>query len=59
MTEREAVAAVTGMMEDVKRAAGPALGMVKKWWPQAGGMQRLLRDMYADAKFIQDQTEKL
>jgi hypothetical protein len=59
MTEPEAVAALTGMMETIKRTAGPALGIVRKFWPQAGGLERHLRGLYESAQYVQEEAKKL
>lgn len=59
MTEREAVRSLIGMMEKVKRQAGPAIGITQKFWPKATGTQKLLRDIYDYAKFVQDEMERM
>lgn len=59
VTEREAVTALMGMMETIKRTAGPALGLVKKHWPQAEGVRGLLRTIYEEAAWVQDQVRRL
>lgn len=59
MTEQEAAVALRGMMEDVKRKAGPALGLMRKHWPKADALYRALSEIYENAKWVQDQAENL
>ena len=60
MTDSEAVATLRGMMEDIKRKAGPALGILNKHWPLADiSIRKGVEKIYEHAKHVQDEVEKL
>lgn len=59
MTEQEAARALIGMLQEVKRMTGPALGLLRKHWPRAETLQREFERLYERAKWCQDEVEKL
>jgi len=59
MTEQEVVHKLTGMLEEIKRKAGPSIGLVRKFWPRADTLRREIERLYERAKWCQEEVARL
>lgn len=54
-----AISNIIGMMEDVKRKAGPALGMIRLNWPESRTYAAAVYMMYNQAVWLQNEMRRI